>query len=805
MTGPTTHRRPVLRRQGGSGTVVLAAGVGTMFSLPVRLFLLSALILPGAQPFVAPVQAAEADNGPAPWQVSADKISRFVNPASIIAEGHVVLVRQGVSSLGQLATPGATAPSAGLKPLTISGDWIRIDPVANVVRVRGHAVLDSAEERVTAELVDLDMEKETGHLERATIYFPGRSLYLTGEAVEKTGDLTYHLEDGWVTRCAPADGQTPPWSFGWQRADITQEGFAHFRNVTFRVNEVPVVYSPYLAFPTNTKRKTGLLLPEWTGGERDGAGLLVPLFVSFSPSQDMTLYAGGLSQRGALAGAEFRYVQDLASKGTMALSYLDDRLTDRPGDDFKSDGVYRTISNRYWLRGKADHDFGDEVTGKLDIDLVSDQDYLEEYKDGLIGYGESAKQFSNVFGRGFAGKTTHARTNTAQLNKLWPAMSLGGEFRAFNDPTATRSTSHPWSLPSLAFAGSRALFPQRRQRAATDPFSASWLAKTDLAWDTGYVSYWQEDGVSAQRLDLHPALKAPLPLASFLETTAAVGLRQTMYLVDETGWPVYGSGNVNVNRTLTDFRLATSTILLRDFGLSALAYKRLTHMLRPGLSYTYLPAASQRDLPTLDSVDRIAPENLVTYELSNDFDVEGSDGRSWQFGYARLSQSYDIHERRRDLEAGERRRNFTDIVFESWLQPLPDMKLIYETEWDVYGDGATNYQLGASYATPRGDSLLLEHRYDAAQVVNQLNLALSVRLARTVRAQAVLFHSLDTDETSDASVRLLYEPACWGMALQASTTPDDAYRISLMFSLEGVGNIMGLSRTVSTSGGWSGL
>ncbi len=571
MTGPIQKRRPSPLGLGGRRGAAPASGESTLSFLPLRLFLLTVMALPVAEPLVQPVQATEAGNTNTPWQVSADKISRFVNPASIVAEGHVVLVRQGVTSLGQLTQPGTTAPGGGapakgVKPLTVSGDWVRIDPVANLLRVRGHAVLDSEEEHVTAELVDLDTQKETGHLERATIYFPGRSLYLAGESVEKTGDLTYHLEDGWVTRCAPKEGQPPPWSFGWQRADITQEGFAHFRNVTFRVSELPVVYSPYLAFPTNTKRKSGLLLPEWTGGERDGAGLLVPLFVSFSPSQDMTLYAGGLSQRGALAGAEYRYVQDAASKGTMALSYLDDRLTDTPGDDFKSDGVYRTISNRYWLRGKADHDFGEEVAVKLDLDLVSDQDYLEEYKDGLIGYGESAQQFSEEFGRGFEGKTTHARTNTAQLTKLWPTMALGGEFRAYNDPTALPSTSHPWSLPSLSFAGSRPLLAPRRSRAASAALADSLVAKTDLTWDSGYVYYWREDGVGAKRLDLHPVLKAPLPLAPFLETTADVGLRQTIYEVDGAGSPVDGPSNGNVNRTLADVKLATSTRLHLSAG-----------------------------------------------------------------------------------------------------------------------------------------------------------------------------------------------------------------------------------------------
>lgn len=768
--------------------------------VPYALFLLVFFLAPFS---AGPAGAAALPPPPAspPWQVSADKISRFTNPASIVAEGHVVMVRQGVASVGQLVEPGAPAPGSGPKPLTISGDWIRLDPVSNLVRVRGHAVLDSEEEHITADLVDLNMDRQTGHLQHATLYFPKRKLYLAGETVEKTGDLTYHLEEGWVTRCNPGGGQTPPWSFSWLRADITQEGFAYFSHTTFRIKDVPVAYTPYLAFPTGSKRKSGFLLPEWTGGSRDGAGILVPYFVNFSPSQDLTLYGGGLSERGPVAGAEYRYVQDLASKGTVGLSYLNDRLADRPGDDFLSDGIYRTNSNRYWLRGKADHDFGNNLSAKIDLDVVSDQDYLLEYSDGQNGHKETDKRFTEEFGRGFEARSTYVRPTTAQLTKVWPAMTLGGEVRGFNDPTATPSTSsHPWSLPSLTFAGSRPLLAGARARHGLGS-----LAETDLTWESGYDYYWQEDGVGGQRLDLHPVVKAPIRLAPYLETTATAGVRQTMYQVDDNGSIQEGLGSGILNRTLADASLATSTVLMRDFDLNGSTLRKMTHVIRPGLAYAYVPAANQADLPDFNEVDRIEAKNQVIYSVRNDLDVVGKNGNSWKFAAARLSQGYDIHEARRDLTPDQERHLFTDIDFESWLQPLPDLKLIYETMWGVYGEGAKKYDLGASYTTPRGDNLLVEHRYDSSQDINQLNLDVTVRLASTLRAQAGIKHSLAIDETSDATLRLLYEPACWGLALQASTTPDDAYRLSLIFSLEGVGNVLGISRAMSAPSGWNGL
>jgi LPS-assembly protein len=757
------------------------------------------LLAPLAAPLAGPVRAAETLPSSQPWQISADKISRFVNPASVVAEGHVVMVRQGVASIGQLVKPGAPAPGSGPKPLTISGDWVRLDPVNNLVRVRGHAVLDSEEEHITAELVDLNMNRQTGYLQRATLYFPKRSLYLAGEMVEKTGDLTYHLEDGWVTRCNPGGGQAPPWSFSWLQGDITQEGFAHFSHTTFRIKDVPVAYTPYLAFSTGNTRKTGFLLPEWGGGSRDGVGILVPFFVNLSPSQDLTLYGGELSARGAQASVEYRYVQDAASKGTMEFSYLNDRLADSPGNDFLSDGLYRSNSDRYWLRGKADHDFGNNLSGKIDLDMVSDLDYLQEFSDGMIGYKESDALFTDEFGRGFEARSTYARPSTAQLTKLWPSMALEGEVRGINDTSAIPSTNHPWSLPSVDFAGSRPLLSAGN----------GWgpLGAPDLTWDSGYVYYWQEDGVGGQRLDLHPVIKAPIRLAPYLETTAAAGLRQTTYQVENNGSTQEDLGSGVLNRTLSDASLATSTVLMRDFDLNGSYLQKMTHIIRPGLAYVYVPAVSQADLPEIDSVDRILAQNQVIYSVRNDFDVVGKDGNSWKLAAARLSQGYDIHAARQDLAPDQERHLFTDIDFQSWLQPVPDFKLIYESSWGVYGEGAEKYNVGASYTTPRGDNLLTEYRYDTTQLqeINQINFNLTVRLATALRAQAVVKHSLAANETSDATLRLLYEPACWGVALQGTTTADNAYQVSLIFSLEGIGNITGFSQTMAAPPGWSGL
>ncbi|NOX24620.1 MAG: LPS-assembly protein LptD [Deltaproteobacteria bacterium] len=726
-----------------------------------------------------------------PWQITADRILHFKNPECLVAEGRVVMTRKNGTISGVKPSPPSagtgSVPAAPLSPLTITGDWLRLEP-GNIVTVRGHAVLDSSEEHITTNAARLDLDHHTGVLHHATLFFPNRHIYMAGEKVKKTGELTYNLVDGWVSKCDPQAGKAPPWSFAWSRATITQEGFAHFINATLRVKNMPVMYSPYFAFSTNQHRKTGLLMPEFSQGGRDGTGILLPLFINLSPSQDLTFYGGGYTRRGIMAGAEYRYVRDKNSHGMFALSYLNDHHKDTPADNFKSDGILQTRRQRYWLRGKMDQDFG-QWQGKLDLDLVSDRDYLEEYNSGMLGFIKSDKMFRQQFNRGFASETTYVRANTAQILRSWANMSVNGELRTVDDLTAKPSTQDLWALPRLTFAGSRAILPSELDSSGLRAFAEN----TDLIWNSEFVDYWRKAGVGGQRLDLHPQLTAPLRISPYLETTATIGVRETLYHVsDNSAIPAdYGSGILN--RYLYDFNLATSTIFMRDFKLAD-NRGNLRHIIRPNVSYTYVPYKRQDYLPKMDSTDSVAAKNTIAYGIDNDFDLSGLGGGR-RLAYTKVSQSYDIREAQRGLTGpGDHRRPFSDIYIEAGAYPISPLSIIYKTNWNVYGRGILNYELTSSYVNANGNSLGLAYRYYPSQAINQVNINATKKITAALQTQVIFDHSLAADETSEASLRILYKPACWSMEIFANTATNEDYRFTILFNLAGVGNIVGFNR-----------
>ena len=139
--------------------------------------------------------------------------------------------------------------------------------------------------------------------------------------------------------------------------------------------------------PVKNKRQTGFLFPELGSSENNGFTFNLPFFWNISDSTDMTIYTEYMVNRGYMPGLEFRYIKAAEDKGLALANYLNDDLTDPSETDYYADtGFTHTNKDRYWFRGKADQDFGHGWTSRLDVDVVSDRDYLTEFNSGLTGF-----------------------------------------------------------------------------------------------------------------------------------------------------------------------------------------------------------------------------------------------------------------------------------------------------------------------------------------------------------------------------------------------------------------------------------
>ncbi|MBU0966046.1 MAG: LPS assembly protein LptD [Proteobacteria bacterium] len=701
-----------------------------------------------------------------PWDITADKISRYTKPENIVAEGNVVLRRSGDQST---------------KPLTIKADWLRYNVDDGLVYARGNLSMRTAEQDVDAVEAVIDLNDETATLTDTTLFVPENNLHFSGHQVEKTGPITYRFKDGDFTTCKVEEGKSPPWQFHSGEAVLKLEKVAVLKHTVLRVKGVPVLYLPYMAVPANTKRKTGFLFPEISQSERSGTGFITPYFIDLSPSSDLTLYPGYLSKRGVVAGVEFRHVTDFNSKETIAATYIHDKTEDTADDDFKDDNYLRTDQNRYWIRGKLDHDFGNDLLGKIDLDLASDRDFLEEFQRGVNGFSVNDRNFLRDYNRGLTEETIPYRPSQMQLAKTWPSSFLGGQLVGINDLTDVKDVpTQVNTLPSILYSGVFEL--------ESMPLS--------LSWDSGYVHYWREEGVGEQRFDLHPQLTAPLPLGQYIEGTVTSGLRETAYRIDANGSDAFDwDYDREQNRTAWDFDANIATTVARDFDMHIGSITQLNHAIRPEIEYGYGTLDKEDELPDIDEVDLLAPENLITYSLNNYFRVAGSkDDKEYDryLGYLKIIQSYDIHEDRQDLAGpADEKHPFSDVALKLNLYPLPRWQTRYKTAYSVYGDGVTTYDLYTRYLSTKGESASLNYRYTKGSEINQLNAEVITRLTDTWYLEADLKQSLDQNTITSASFGLTYHQQCWAIKFLAEKSSDDK-RVAIMFSLVGLGQSLGL-------------
>jgi LPS-assembly protein len=711
--------------------------------------------------------SAADENQEVSWELSADRLTNDQESTAIIAEGDVVL-----KELGKEKPYG----------VEINADRLQYNTRSQQVEAVGNLRIRERYGEIRATKAAIDLEKRTGLFSEATLFRYENNLHLSGDLLEKTGKLTYHLENGKFTSCTTEEDEAPPWSIWSKDVKVDLSGYAKLKHATFRIKDVPVLYSPYLLLPALVGNKSGFLFPEFSKSERNGTGVVVPFFISLTPSYDTTIYGGDYSKRGTVLGAEFRYLAGLRSKGNFMVSYIDDSLKDTPDDEYKSDGWLRTNSDRYWLRGKANHDFGNRLVGRLDVDVISDRDYLQEFKNGMLGFSRSNKYFIDEYNRGFQTETVDLRENTLQLSKVWSTTDLQTELSVIDDEQPGPVDETPvWAVPRITYSG---LLP---------------ILKTpvDLTWGSEYVYFWRDEGIGAHRLDLFPQLNGPVNLSPYLEASYLLGLRETLYSVKTHGnlaeeqWThddfqsraMYNAG----------FNLATTAV--RDYDLSIGSFKSFRHAIRPGLFYTYVDDIYEDNLPQLDSKDDIGTINWLKYSLNNYFRVIRFDDPvlfNNNFSSLEISQVYDF-------DTSD--HPFSDLYFELILRTFEDLYLLFETTVSMYGEGITLYSLETRYANQRGDIFNLDYRYKNNPAIeapyfytksdedslHEITSDFRSKLSTNFSAGYNLTYSFSTSSMVDSSFSLIYHPHCWEMEFTFSKTPDDK-SFALMFSLSGLGD-----------------
>ncbi|MBU4388366.1 MAG: LPS assembly protein LptD, partial [Proteobacteria bacterium] len=464
-----------------------------------------------------------SDDSVEPWHISADEINYDKKTDQYIAKDNVIITKEDRK---------------------LTADFVRFNYNTMEVLAVGHVIMTVGEDVLIGDRMEMDLKAEIGTIHNGTVFLKENHFYIKGNKIKKLGENSYFVDEASLTSC---DGENTPWKITGRNLRVTLEGYGFVDHATLWAKKIPLFYTPFLVFPAKQKRQSGLLPPQIGYSKRKWEEYNQPFYWAIDESSDATFYLYHMGRRGDKVAFEYRYVLDDYSKGTMMYDFLKDRKVDDGTQSFEetgvlqsskewgyaSDSVLRPNTDRYWFRWKHDQAMPFGFFGKLDLDIISDHDYLHEFKNGYTGFKETSTYYTDNFGRDLDEYDDSTRTNSLNINKIWSQYSLNAELRWYDNVINRRYEDMDTTLQTLPLVE----FNASRQQIYKTPFY------TDF--DSEYTYTYSKDGNRLHRTDLYPRFYLPYNFGNYFTFEPSFGVRETAWYVDD-----YSDKTIETNKTL---------------------------------------------------------------------------------------------------------------------------------------------------------------------------------------------------------------------------------------------------------------
>lgn len=211
----------------------------------------------------------------------------------------------------------------------------------------------------------------------------------TAEWVRRFANENYHMHAVTYTTCSPRD-------VGWQlhakdirldHADQTGEA----RQAFLRLGKLPIMYTPYLSFPTSSARKSGFLMPMGGYSNVSGFDVVWPYYLNLAPNYDATLTPHYYTLRGWMFGGTTRFLTE-QSTGIVGGSIL-------PHDTAMKSFIAQNTEQYPQLQGTTVDRWSvlvrentrllPNLNFDIDYQQVSDDYYLQDFSTNLAMSSEN--------------------------------------------------------------------------------------------------------------------------------------------------------------------------------------------------------------------------------------------------------------------------------------------------------------------------------------------------------------------------------------------------------------------------------
>ena len=585
---------------------------------------------------------------------------------------------------------------------------------------------------VSASRFDADLQQDSARLDEASYQF--RLQAGRGYADELTASKQQVvLSNALFTTCPTTDNS---WALHASEINIeADEGWGEARHAVFKIKDIPVFYLPYLTFPVNEQRRSGLLLPKFGSSQKSGLDVELPYYFNLAENYDLTLTPRYMSKRGSQLKSDFRYLTE-QHQGNVQFEYLNSD-NEKPGN----------FGSRYLSHISHLTDFTSELRASVDFTDISDHPYLSEL--GSVYSNLSDIQLLREASVIYFGEQVNSSIRVQGFE------ILGNYDKAYS------------ALPEININSAKPL-------ALLPGVNFSWQAQyAHFRNDTAAVTY-------ADRVHIEPGIELPY-ITPALELTAQASLLYTYYqqnLADNNS----GALTASASRSVPKVRLHSRLNLEREynwFGESGL------QTFEPQVQYLYIPYRDQSAIGLYDTtrlqddyyglfrinrysgLDRINEANQLTVGWTTRF-YDNVDNELFRFS---LGQIFFLDEP--TIQPGE-----PDDL--SSTESMLAAELIWHWYQKWYFSSALQYDVdseqviksNASLDYRAGDNSIfqLNHRYSRAVSglqIRQLGVLGTVPVADNWQLIGAYYRDVTNNRMIDASFGVQYQSCCWAVRLVA--------------------------------------
>jgi LPS-assembly protein len=631
---------------------------------------------------------------------------------------------ESIEGVGALEISARGAAEINQEELNIFGESLRLNQELGTVDGDGGVRLKSGVDRFFGPRLRYNMLDDTGLFEQPQFLLQ-RELPAHGraESMEFLGKDKYRFRNASFTTCEPGNDD---WQLEAKELTLdyaTEEGEA--QSPRLRFFGVPILGAPFVSFPLENRRKSGLLTPYYSHSSTRGFESGIPYYWNIAPEYDATITPSYMTKRGAFLRNEGRYLGS-AYKGDLRLEYMPEDAELRR----ERHGVSWNHSQTLLPGMNLVVDFNRVSDDRYFVDLTS------QVRQSSIG---NLQQDAYVTYGGMLGIAPYS----AQLRVQ--------RFQTLQDPLA------PITPPYHRV-------PQLNMSTSVNDIAGV----LDTTWPVEYARFLHTFLQQGSRFTAAPTATAPAlsPGAFFIPKA---GLRYVGYNLENV--PAGSSGRPGV--AIPWFSVDSGLIFDRDarfFG------EKLTQTLEPRMFYVNIPYRNQDPMPLFDTAladfnfpqlftenrfnggDRFGDANQLTSALTSRFLYPGGQ----EVFRATIGQINYFRDERIGLTPATPLRSFhtSDLLASLGGRPLRSWSFDTTMQYNRRDDRPQRYTAAARYSPETAKVVSASYRFNH-DTLKQIDISGQWPLAPGWYAVGRYNYSLLDKRLVDGVGGLEYNAGCW--------------------------------------------